>query len=238
MKLSDHDTKRLAANLAEVRGRIATACLGAGRDPQDVTLVAVTKYAGAPFAEALLAAGQVDLGENRVQHLVALDAALRERGAPRPRWHMIGHLQRNKVNQVANLLHALHSVDGLALAERLNAARAADAPPLQVYVQIKLLAEAEERAGIASEDLADLWNHARDLTRLARAGLMGLPPQGTPAEARPHFRRLRTLAAEIGTQGLSMGMTADLEVAIEEGATLVRVGSALLEGLSPDARLP
>ena len=238
MKLSPHDIRRLEANLTQLRERIAAACALAGRDPAGVRLVAVSKYAGAAFAESLLDLGQLDLGENRVQHLLALDAALLARGAPRPRWHMIGHLQRNKVNQVAGLLHSLHSLDGLPLATRLDAARDPAGAPLEVYVQVKLVPDAAERAGVAPEDLPALWSQAGDLTRLTRAGLMGLPPQGTPDEARPHFRRLRELAEQVGAPGLSMGMTADLEVAIEQGASVVRVGSALLEGLSPDARLP
>lgn len=236
MPLSAADRARLAENLAATRAQIAAACQRAGRDPGEVTLVAVTKHAQAPFAQALLELGQLDLGENRVQHLVALDEALAQ-VSPRPRWHLIGHLQRNKVKQVARRLHAIHSLDGRTLAEALAAARGPDLPPLQVYVQLKLDETQEGRAGVPDAELAELWERAGDLTGLARAGLMGLPPLGTPEEARPHFRRLAERAARLGAGGLSMGMSADLEVAIEEGATVVRVGSALLEGLSPDALL-
>lgn len=233
MALSPRDLAQLAKNLDAVRGRIVAACEACGRDPAGVQLVAVTKYAHAPFSQALLDLGQLDLGENRVQHLLEVDAALS--GDVRPRWHLIGHLQKNKVKAVAGRLHTLHTLDGEVLARRLDAARAG-LPPLQVYLQLKL-ADAEARAGTSEEELPALWKLASDLTGLAPVGLMGLPPRGAPEEARPHFCRLRSSAAGLNPAGLSMGMTADLEVAIEEGATVVRVGSALLEGLSDDARL-
>ena len=234
MALSPDDTAQLARNLAAVQERIAQACRASGRDPAGVQLVAVTKYAHAPFAQALLELGQLDLGENRVQHLLEVDAALD--GDPRPRWHLIGHLQKNKVKAVAPRLDTLHTLDGEVLAEKLSAAREG-LPPLKVYLQLKL-AESEGRAGAGSDELEPLWRRACDLTGLEPLGLMGLPPRGAPEEARPHFRRLRQAAGRLDTQQLSMGMTADLEVAIAEGATVVRVGSALLEGLSDDARLP
>lgn len=234
MALSPDDTAQLARNLAALRERIARACEACGRDPSEVQLVAVTKYAHAPYAQALLDLGQLDLGENRVQHLLEVDAALREE--PRPRWHLIGHLQKNKVKAVAARLHALHTLDGAALAEKLSAAREG-LEPLQVYLQLKL-AESEGRSGAGEEELEALWAQAAEASGLEPLGLMGLPPRGTPEEARPHFRRLREAAARLGSARLSMGMTADLEVAVQEGATVVRVGSALLEGLSEAARLP
>jgi PLP dependent protein len=233
MALSPDDTARLAHNLEAVRARISRACAACGREPASVQLVAVTKYAHAPYAQALLELGQLDLGENRVQHLLEVDAKLT---GVRPRWHLIGHLQKNKVKAVAGRLHTLHTLDGTVLAEKLNAAREGLAP-LRVYLQLKL-AESEGRAGVAEEELGPLWQRASDLTGLEPLGLMGLPPRGAPEEARPHFRRLREAAGRLGAQQLSMGMTADLEVAVAEGATVVRVGSALLEGLSDDARLP
>lgn len=235
MALSPDDTARLAHNLTAVRERIARACAACGRDPAEVQLVAVTKYAHAPYAQALLGLGQLDLGENRVQHLLEVDAALDPEG-PRPRWHLIGHLQKNKVKAVAGRLQTLHTLDGSVLAEKLSAAREG-LEPLRVYLQLKL-AESEGRAGVSEEELEPLWGEAAQAPGLEPVGLMGLPPRGTPEEARPHFRRLRAAAGQLGTEGLSMGMTADLEVAVEEGATVVRVGSALLEGLSDDARLP
>jgi PLP dependent protein len=235
MTLSAQDANRLANNLTEVRERIAAASKASGRSAESVCLVAVTKYAHAPYAQALLDLGQRDLGENRVQHLLEVDAALG--GTPRPRWHMIGHLQKNKVKAIGPRLFALHTLDDASLATRLASTREGLAP-LQVYVQLKLAPDAAERAGVSEEDLDSLWAHASTLTGLTTLGLMGLPPRGTPEDARPHFRRLRTHAARLGADELSMGMSADLEVAIEEGATVVRVGQALMEGLSDDARLP
>ena len=233
------DLDRLRANLDAVRERMRAACRDAGRDPDAVELVAVTKYAGVAYAHALLLLGQRDLGENRVQHLLDLDAGLKAAGAPAPRWHMIGHLQRNKARKVAGLLHALHSLDSLELAERLSASRPAGLPPLRVYIQLALAGEVDGRSGLPPEDLERFVKGLSGLTRLEIAGLMGLPPQGTPEEARAHFIRLRRAlrgAAELsGVDGLSMGMTSDLEVAIQEGATAVRVGRALLEGLSDAA---
>lgn len=240
--LNDADLGRLERNLAAVRQRIVAACARCGRDPAGVQLVAVTKYAGPDYAAGLLALGQRDLGENRVGHLLALAAGLEGRGLPEPRWHLVGHLQRNKLRKVAGRLHALHSLDSVELARKLEAARPADLEPLVAYVQVRL-AEGGERSGVEPDGLDAFLAGLAGLTRIALAGLMGLPPLGSPEDARPHFQRLRLLAARAreGTDlgaGLSMGMTADLEVAIEEGATAVRVGRALLEGLSPEALAP
>jgi len=237
--LGADDLGRLEANLAALRRRIAAACAVCGRDPDGVRLVAVTKYAGASYAAALLTLGQLDLGENRVQHLLELAASLEGRALPPARWHLVGHLQRNKARKVAGLLHALHSLDDLDLARRLDAARPPDLQPLVAFVQVRL-AEDEGRSGVEAQAVADLVRGLGGLTRVVPAGLMGLPPQGTPEEARPHFRGLRALAARVRQETplggeLSMGMTADLEVAIAEGATVVRVGRALLEGLTPEA---
>jgi len=232
-ELSPQDRARLAENLERLRGRIARAAEAAGRDPGEVGLVTVTKYAGPAYARALLELGQRDLGENRVGHLLALAKAIPAELAPR--WHFIGHLQRNKANKVASLLHALHSLDSPALAEKLSERRDPALPPLEVYLELRLSDE-PGRSGRDEEGLAELLERARALTGLEVVGLMGLPPQGAPEDARPHFRRVRAAAERFGLEGRSMGMTADLEVAIAEGATVVRVGRALLEGLSDEAR--
>jgi hypothetical protein len=231
--LSPADKAQLQANLAGIRARIAAACARAGRDPAEVALVAVTKYSGVAYAQALVELGQVDLGENRVDHLLELAAEVK--GA---RWHMIGHLQRNKANKVADVLTALHSLDSLELARKLDARRSADLAPLEVYVEIRL-DPAAQRSGIEAAQLPELLEGLRGLTRLHPVGLMGLPPLGPPEDAREHFAGLRGLQRGApGLSGLSMGMTSDLEVAIEEGATVVRVGRALLEGLTEGARTP
>lgn len=232
---SADDQERLARNLGAIRERIEAARAAAGRS-EAVELVAVSKYAGPDFARGLLAAGQRDLGENRVDHLLALAAALAEQ-SPAPRWHMIGHLQRNKAKKVADLLHSLHSLDSLELAQQLDARRSPDLPPLEVYVQVRL-DPAEQRSGIEADALEGFVDALSDLTRLRLVGLMGLPPLGEPEDARPHFQRLAALRERlpVAQPKLSMGMTSDLEVAIAEGATCVRVGRALLEGLSAEAR--
>ncbi len=233
--LGPADRQQLADNLARIRARIGAACARAGRPPDSVALVAVTKYAGPAYARALVELGQRDLGENRVDHLLRLAGALADL-SPRPRWHMIGHLQRNKARKVASVLTALHSLDSAELARKLSAARDPALPPLETYVEVRLSA-AEQRSGVEGEELPALLRELAGLTGLRLAGLMGLPPEGPPEAARPHFQRLRALAREHApTGGLSMGMTSDLEVAVEEGATCVRIGRALLDGL-PDAAL-
>lgn len=219
----------LAANLAALRARLASACARVARDPQTVALVAVTKYAGAHVARALVDLGLRDLGESRADRIEAMAAALLDAG---PRWHMVGHLQRNKARQVASTIHALHSLDSLDLARRLDALRPPQAPPLEVYVEVRLT-DVEGRSGVDAAALPALLQQLAALPRLRVVGLMGLPPEGAPEEARPHFQRLRALAAQASLPELSMGMTSDLEVAVEEGATIVRVGRALLEGLDP-----
>lgn len=237
LELGPADLEALRGNLERIRSRIGGACARAGRDPAGVTLVAVTKYAGPTFARGLLGLGQLDLGENRTDHLLALDAALAD-GPVRPRWHMVGHLQRNKARDVADRLHTLHSLDSPDLLRRLEALRDPGRAPLRAFVEVRLDPK-ETRSGVEPERLAELLAALPPPARVRRVGLMGLPPQGTPEEARVHFRRLRELLDRAGAgleeRGLSMGMTDDLEVAVEEGATVVRVGRALLEGLSPEA---
>lgn len=231
--LTDDERAALARNLAAIRARIEAACARAGRAPADVALVAITKYTGAHVARGLVELGARDLGENRTNHLAAMAAALADLA---PRWHMVGHLQRNKAKHVAATLATLHSLDSLDLARKLEALRPADLPPLEVYVEVRL-ADVETRSGIDARDLPAFLEGLRGLGRLRVAGLMGMAPEGAPEEARPHFQRLRRLRDEhLPGGGLSMGMTNDLEVAVEEGATVVRIGRALLEGLDP-ARL-
>lgn len=238
VQLSDRDKAALEGNLARIRERIDAACASAGRDAAEVQLVAVTKYAGVPYARALLELGQLDLGENRVDHLLSLIQGL-SACDPAPRWHMIGHLQRNKAARVAEALDTLHSLDSLALARKLDAQRALTERPLDVYVQIAM-EETPGRSGIDSAELPAFLEALSALTWLHVVGLMGLPPVGSLEQSRAMFADLRRLLegaqALKGVRGLSMGMTADLEVAIQEGATVVRVGRALLEGLSSEAR--
>jgi hypothetical protein len=221
---------RVAASLAEVRGRIEAACARAGRDPASVTLVGVTKTVAVPTIRAALDAGLTVLGENRVQEaLPKLDAL------PGARWHFIGELQRNKARRVAERFELIHSVDSLRLGETLARVGEELGRPVAALVEVNLGGEAT-KAGIEPEELEPLLRALAGRPGLALRGLMAVPPPvDDPEQARPYFRRLAELAraaAALGLPGvamdqLSMGMTHDFEVAIEEGATFVRVGTGL-----------
>lgn len=227
----------VASNLGRVRERVERACARAGRAPSSVALVAVTKYGGAELVRTFLELGQLDLGENRVERVLDLDARLPV-GLPRPRWHMVGHLQRNKARKVAGPLAALHSLDSAELARKLDERRRELAlAPLPVYLEVNLGNE-EQKSGVAPGEVEAFAREVAPLAGLAVQGLMAIPPAADDPEAsRPHFRGLRELLPALEralgrpANGLSMGMTHDLEVAIEEGATVIRVGRAFLEGV-------
>ena len=225
----------LRARAEELRARIHAAAARVGRDPREVTLVAVTKTHPAALVREAFNAGLRDFGENRVQEADAkIEELAREtRGA---RWHLIGRLQANKARRAARLFDLIHSVDSPALAERLERVCAEEGRErLEVLVQVDLARE-ESKGGASADELPALVETLNACTRLRFRGLMTLPPFYEDAErVRPYFRRLRELRDELsaagafkgGAGGLSMGMTHDFEVAIEEGATLVRVGTAL-----------
>jgi pyridoxal phosphate enzyme (YggS family) len=225
----------LASNLDAVRARIAAAAARAGRAAADVTLIAVTKYVGPEVAAAMVELGQRDLGESRPQELWRKAAALGEG----PRWHLIGHLQTNKARRTVSLRPFVHSLDRNALAESLSAETVRANLEIEALLEIKLTDE-ESKGGIAPSDAVRDWESWRLLPGLRIVGLMGMAGESDdPEAARPAFRRLRELRDEIGSlpggekvRRLSMGMSGDFEVAIEEGATMVRVGSALFSGLS------
>lgn len=221
--------ERIRANLAAVRDRIAGAARRAGRDPAAVTLVAVTKKNPIERIEPLIAAGQRDLGENFPQELWKKAEALADRPV---RWHLIGHLQTNKAKRTAGLVHLIHAVDSLKLLRLLDGLD--DPPP--VCLQANCSGEESKHGWSPDALLADA--EAIASCRLPVVGLMTMAGYGTSnEEARPAFARLRTLAEQLRERTglplpeLSMGMSGDFEAAIEEGATLVRVGSALFEGL-------
>ncbi len=237
----------IAARLDAVRARIAAACMRAGRDPAEVALVAVTKTHPLAVVREAFAAGQVDLGENRAQELVPKAEAAAMAGLA-PRWHFIGHLQRNKARDVLPHVHALHSLDSAALVaeidRRLPAAAAArmraGAPAhLPCYLEVNVAGEAQKH-GVAPGDLDALLQAAAASPSVEVVGLMTVAPAvSDPQEARPVFRALRELATAHGLAGLSMGMTGDFEVAVEEGATVVRVGRAIFgERAEPGANGP
>ncbi|UUX96236.1 YggS family pyridoxal phosphate-dependent enzyme [Aquabacterium sp. J223] len=219
------------ANLHQVRERIAAACRDSDRAVETVTLLAVSKTFGADAVRAAHAAGQHAFGENYVQEALDKMAELADLRS-RTEWHLIGPLQSNKTRPVAEAFDWVHSVDRLKLAERLAAQRPDGLPPLQVCLQVNTSGEAS-KSGLAPEAVAAVARAVAALPRLRLRGLMAIPApaEGFEAQRAPH-RRLRELLLALNGQGLaldtlSMGMSADLEAAIAEGATMVRVGTAV-----------
>jgi pyridoxal phosphate enzyme (YggS family) len=216
----------IAARLAEVRRRIDAAAVAAGRDPATVTLVAVSKNQPAAAVAEAVAAGQRVFGENRAQELVEKADAL-GRGVE---WHFIGHLQRNKVRLVVGRAVWIHSVDSLALAEEIG--RRSAGRPTSVLVQVNTSGEAT-KSGCSPAEGLELCRRIAALDGLVLRGLMTIPaPSQDPEASRPAFQALRALAEQGRSGGLpldhlSMGMSDDLEVAIAEGSTFVRVGTAV-----------
>ncbi len=221
----------IAENLAAIQTRIAAACHRAGRDPGTVRLVAVSKTVPMAEVEAAVRAGQGLFGENYVQELVA-----KADGISLPvEWHFIGALQSNKVKYLRERVALIHSVDRISLAEEIDRQWGNLGRDAEILLQVNLGGEAT-KSGTDAAGLIELATKAAQLPHLRIRGLMALPPwEEDPEAVRPHFRRLRELARSIAGLALprttmtelSMGMSHDFEVAIEEGATLVRVGTAL-----------
>jgi pyridoxal phosphate enzyme (YggS family) len=223
----------IADNVARVRERIAAACARAGRSPNDVRLMAVSKTHPASAIREAFAAGVTLFGENRVQEFAEKNAELAEIGAE---FHLIGHLQSNKAAKAAELFGAVDSVDSLKLAERLNAAAEKLGKTLPILLEVNV-GDEEAKSGFApdSDELRALLTKTTDLRHLQVRGLMTIPPHTEdPNGARPYFQTLRTLRErleknfpQLKLSELSMGMSHDYEVAIEEGSTCVRVGTAI-----------
>jgi hypothetical protein len=219
-----------AANLADVRRRIEAATARAGRAAGAVTLVGVSKTMPAARVREAIDAGLRDLGENKVQE--ARDKA--PIVGPGARWHLVGHLQSNKANLAARLFDVVHSIDSVEILTRLDRGAAAAGRQVEALVQVDLALE-PTKSGARQEDLGSILAAAQTCRAARVRGLMVLPPFDLePERTRTYFRRLRTLLEEaaarhpgLDLKELSMGMTGDFEVAIEEGATLVRVGRAL-----------
>ena len=218
-------------NLQEVKGRIAAACAAALRPANSVTLLAVSKTKPESVVRGALVAGQRAFGENYVQEGLAKIAALADLRAQID-WHLVGPLQSNKTRTVAEAFDWVHSVDRLKIAERLAAQRPAGLPPLNVCLQVNISGEAS-KSGLTAAELPDVARAVAALPGLRLRGLMAIPEPaaGSQAQRAPH-RALRQLMEQLNTQGLgldtlSMGMSDDLEAAIAEGSTLVRVGSAI-----------
>ena len=214
----------IAARVAVTRERIARAAERAGRAPQDIRILAVTKAHGADVACAALAAGLADFGENYVHEGIAKMEAT----GSGPRWHFIGRIQSNKTRAIAEHYDWVHTLTRERNAQRLNAQRPPQSPPLNVCIQVRMQ-EADTRPALPPEEVPGLAALIGAQPRLRLRGLMGMPMPDAPRDA---YLRLRSLFDQLNAGGLnldtlSMGMTADLETAVECGATLVRVGTAL-----------
>jgi pyridoxal phosphate enzyme (YggS family) len=225
------------ARVQRVKDRIARACAQAGRDVQAVTLLAVSKTHGAEAVREAAACGLCDFGENYVQEALDKIAALAPLRA-QLRWHLIGPLQSNKTRPVAEAFDWVHTVDRLKIAQRLSEQRPPQLAPLQVCLQVNVSGEAS-KSGVEPARLGELAHAVAALPRLRLRGLMAIPePTDDPAAQRAPHRLLAGLLEELRRQGLaldtlSMGMSADLEAAIAEGATMVRVGTALFGARGP-----
>lgn len=223
----------LAARFAAVKARIAEAAGKSGRNPEEVKLIAISKTHPASLIKSLIELGATDLGENRVPEA---EAKIPEVGRDAARWHLVGHLQSNKARRALHLFDVIHSLDSIDLARRLDrlcVEVGRQCLPLLIQVD---LGQEETKSGIDERGVPQLAEAVRELERLELIGLMTLPPFfDDPEQARPYFHRLRQLRDQLATSGifgdnrgeLSMGMTHDFAVAIEEGATMVRIGTAI-----------
>ena len=221
----------IAVNIAQIQERIAAICQGCGRDPKEVRLVAVSKKKPAEDIETAIAAGQTLFGESYVQECIAKIDAVKMPAE----WHFIGALQSNKVKYLRGKFAMIHSVDRLSLADEINRQWAKDNACIDILLQVNLGDEAS-KSGTTADELIELAQQVARLKHVRIKGLMALPPwEADPEEVRPYFRQLRQLSEQINAlelpnvsmQELSMGMSHDYEVAIEEGATLIRVGTAI-----------
>ena len=218
-------------NLKKVEDEITAACLRAGRAREDVTLIAVSKTKPESMVEEAYSVGQRDFGENKVQEICRKIEVL-----PQDiRWHMIGHLQRNKVRQVVGKACMIHSVDSLRLAEAISQEAVKQDRIVPVLIEVNV-AQEESKFGVTTEETIALIEAAAKLPHISIRGLMTIAPfVEDPEENRPIFRKLKQLSVDIAAKNinnvrmaiLSMGMTGDYEVAVEEGATLVRVGTGI-----------
>ncbi len=224
--------EHIPSRLAEIRDRIANAAGRAGRSPGDVTLIAVSKTHPIDAVRAAAEAGQRDFGENKVQEALQKIAQSADTSL---RWHLIGHLQSNKARKAASVAGAIHAIDSVDLLKRVDQAAREAGRTVDVLIQVDLALE-DTKHGAPLEDVPAVVHAAAECTAARLIGLMLLPPLvDNPQDARPWFARLRAVRDELLSTGvpaerlreLSMGMSHDFEVAIEEGATMVRVGTAI-----------
>lgn len=226
---SDPGTATIARRLEAINGRIDAACRRTGRDPRNVTLLGVTKKKSIDVVRNAITAGITDIGENYVQELVEKAQAV----GPGPRWHFIGHLQRNKVRVVAPIVSLIHGVDSERLAVEIDSEGNRLGRPLPILIQVNTSGE-NSKSGVPSSEAIELAVRIDQLPAIDLQGLMTIPaPADDPEQARPLFRELRLIRDRIEQQTsrslphLSMGMTDDFDVAIEEGSTIIRIGTAL-----------
>jgi PLP dependent protein len=229
---SNRPVDTITANLAAIRQRIRAAATAAGRNPAEVSLLAVSKTFSADHVRAAYAAGQRDFGENKVQEGLQ---KIGETADLEIRWHLIGHLQSNKAKKAAPAFAAIHAIDSVDLVRRVDAAAADAGAAPDLFIQVDLAGEAT-KFGAPEADVPAIVRAALECRAARLRGLMLLPPwSDDPEQARPYFRRLRAFRDRLVADGidgaalreLSMGMSHDFEVAIQEGATLVRVGTAI-----------
>ncbi len=217
-----------SARLREVRAAMAEAAVRVGRDPGEVTLLGVSKTFPADLVRTYLQAGLASFGENYIQEARAKAAELADH-RPAPDWHFIGHLQTNKARYAAAIFSTIHSLDSLELAEELDRRASALGRTITVYVQVNVAGEIQ-KSGLNPAALPAFLEALAPFPALRVHGLMTMPPYDPDPEAsRPHFAALRALRDRLAPHlpGLSMGMSGDFEVAVEEGATIIRVGTAL-----------
>lgn len=221
----------LKENLHDVEDKVEQACIRAGRDRSEVTLIAVSKTKPLSMIEEIIEEGVKDFGENKVQELVDKYEAIETN----LNWHLIGHLQRNKVKYIVDKVCLIHSVDSLRLAKQIDEEAAKKNVTVPILIEVNI-AEEESKFGVKKEETLELIEEIAKLVHVKVKGLMTIAPYvKNPEDNREHFRNLRKLCVDIKSKNidnvdmeiLSMGMTNDYEVAIEEGATMVRVGTGI-----------
>jgi pyridoxal phosphate enzyme (YggS family) len=214
--------EQIRKNLEAVERRIVAACDRASRRREEVTLVAVTKTFPGEAVSAAIAAGVANVGENRVQE--ARDKKPRVEGSAR--WHLIGHLQSNKARDAVRLFDVIQTVDSVALGTRIGRFAEAEGKTQNALVEVNIGRE-EQKSGADPDQVEEITRELKKVRSLSILGLMAIPPAGDPETLRPHFRELCRMQKKLALPHLSMGMTDDFDVAIEEGATIIRVGRAI-----------
>ncbi len=229
------DMSEIYQRLAEIREQVAAACEHAAKQPADITILAATKGRSVAEVTEAVAAGITDIGENYVQELLAKKQHLDGAGHTEVTWHAIGHLQRNKVKYVVPFCRLIHSLDSLRLAQEISRRAGQVGCTQPVLIEVNVSGE-DTKFGTNVDQVAELATQVVDLDNVELQGLMTMPPYSdNPEDSRPQFQKLRALAEQLVDQGLpaeamrhlSMGMSGDYGVAVEEGATIVRVGTAL-----------